>query len=74
MPGMTGVDLARRMLQMRPGLPIVLCTGYSNLVNEELAKSYGIKGFAMKPMIKRDISALSGRCLMINGQLRFKLG
>ncbi len=64
MPGMTGVDLARRMLQMRPGLPIILCTGYSNLVNEELAKSYGIKGFVMKPMTKRDISAMLRKVLI----------
>ena len=58
MPGMTGVDLARRMLQIRPDLPIILCTGYSNLVNEEQAKSYGIKGFAMKPLTKKEVATL----------------
>ena len=58
MPGMTGVDLARRMLQIRPNLPIILCTGYSNLVNEEQAKSYGIKGFAMKPLTKKEVALL----------------
>jgi YesN/AraC family two-component response regulator len=54
MPGMTGVDLAQRMLQIRPDLPIILCTGYSNLVNEAQAKACGIKGFAMKPLTKKD--------------------
>lgn len=58
MPGMTGVDLARRMLHVRPSVSIILCTGYSNLVDEELARSYGIKGFIMKPMTKKDISKL----------------
>ena len=58
MPGMTGLDLARRLLQIRPGLPIILCTGYSNLVNEEQAKMYGIKGFVMKPMTKKEIASL----------------
>jgi len=58
MPGMTGFDLARRMLQIRPDLPIILCTGYSNLVDEEQAKMIGIKGFIMKPMSKKDIGTL----------------
>jgi CheY-like chemotaxis protein len=58
MPGLTGVELARRMLRIRPDIPIILCTGYSNLVNEEQAKALGIKGFIMKPMAKKDIAQL----------------
>jgi len=58
MPGMTGMDLARRMLQIRSELPIILCTGYSKLVDEDQAKAYGIRGFAMKPLTKREIAAL----------------
>jgi len=58
MPGMTGLALAKRMLQIRPDIPIILCTGYSNLINEVQAKSYGIKGFALKPITKKDISKL----------------
>jgi signal transduction histidine kinase/CheY-like chemotaxis protein len=53
MPGMTGVDLARRMLHIRPDIPILLCTGYSSIINEEQALRYGIKGFAMKPLSKK---------------------
>ncbi len=58
MPGMTGLDLARRMLQIRPNLPVILCTGYSNLVNEVQAKAYGIRGFAMKPLTKKTLATL----------------
>ncbi len=58
MPGMTGVDLARRMLQIRPDLPVILCTGYSNLVDDAQAKAHGIKGFAMKPLTQKSIAAL----------------
>jgi CheY-like chemotaxis protein len=58
MPGLTGVELAGRMLRIRPDIPIILCTGYSNLVNEEQAKALGIKGFIMKPMTKKDIAQL----------------
>jgi CheY-like chemotaxis protein len=63
MPGMTGSDLARRMLQIRPDLPIILCTGYSNIISEEEAKAMGIKGFAMKPLAKKDIGALIRKIL-----------
>jgi len=48
MPGMTGSDLARRILQIRPFMPIILCTGYSSIITEEKAKSLGIKGFSQK--------------------------
>lgn len=58
MPEMTGVDLARTMLRIRPDLPIILCTGFSNLINEEQVKEYGIKGFAMKPLTKKEIAVL----------------
>ena len=63
MPGLTGVELARRMLRIRPDIPIILCTGYSNLVNEEQAKTIGIKGFIMKPIAKRDIAQLLRKVL-----------
>jgi CheY-like chemotaxis protein len=63
MPGMTGSDLARRMLQIRPGMPIILCTGYSSLITEDKAKSLGIKGFAMKPLAKKDIAVIIRKVL-----------
>jgi len=58
MPGMTGIDLARRLLQLRPDLPIILCTGFSSQVSEERAKALGIKGFALKPLSKKDLAVL----------------
>ncbi|WP_163339086.1 PAS domain-containing protein [Desulfopila sp. IMCC35008] len=63
MPGMTGSDLARRILQLRPKLPIILCTGFSNQISEEKAKIYGIKGFAMKPLAKKDLADLIRKVL-----------
>ncbi len=63
MPGMTGSDLSRRILQIRPGMPIILCTGYSSLITEDKAKSLGIKGFAMKPLAKKDIAAIIKKVL-----------
>jgi PAS domain S-box-containing protein len=58
MPNMTGMDLALRILKIRPDIPIILCTGFSNLVDEEQAKKCGIKGFAMKPLTKKEVSAI----------------
>ncbi len=63
MPGMTGADLARRMLRLRPEMPIILCTGYSNLITEDKAKSIGIKGFATKPLSMKSLTALIRRVL-----------
>jgi len=58
MPGMTGIDLARKMLQLRPDLPIILCTGYSSRLSKEQVRAYGIKGFALKPLAKKDIAEM----------------
>lgn len=63
MPGMTGIDLARRLLQLRPLLPVILCTGYSTQISEEKARSLGIRGFAMKPLAKQDIAGHIRRVL-----------
>ncbi len=56
MPGMTGIDLARRLLQLRPGLPIILCTGFSNIISEETAAHYGIRGYCLKPLTRVELS------------------
>jgi PAS domain S-box-containing protein len=58
MPDMTGADLARRMMRLRPDIPIILCTGYSNLIDEHSAKVLGIKKFALKPLTKGVIAKL----------------
>ena len=63
MPGITGIDLARKILEIRPDMPIILCTGYSSQISAEKAKSYGIKGFAMKPLNKNDITMLIRKVL-----------
>jgi PAS domain S-box-containing protein len=63
MPGMTGIDLTRRMLQIRPDIPIILCTGYSSIISEEKAKSVGVREFALKPVGKRDIAMLIRKVL-----------
>jgi CheY-like chemotaxis protein len=63
MPGLTGIDLSRKILQIRPRMPIILCTGYSSFIFEEQAKSEGIKEFAEKPMSKGVIATLLRKVL-----------
>jgi DNA-binding NtrC family response regulator len=63
MPDMTGADIARRMIQIRPGIPIILCTGYSTVISDEKAKSMGIKEFAVKPLSKKNMAVLIRKVL-----------
>jgi PAS domain S-box-containing protein len=56
MPGMTGAMLAREILQRRPDTPVILCTGYSDLINEEEALEMGIRRFLMKPLFMGDVA------------------
>ena len=56
MPDMTGRELAAELKSIRPDIPIILCTGYSDQINEENARTMGISAFLLKPIIMRDIS------------------
>ncbi len=56
MPQMTGKELAAEMLKLRPGLPIILCTGFSEIITEEAAKRAGIQAFIMKPIIMKELA------------------
>jgi len=51
MPRMTGLDLARECITVRPDMPIILCTGYSESVSEEMTRASGISAFLMKPVV-----------------------
>jgi signal transduction histidine kinase/ActR/RegA family two-component response regulator len=57
MPRMTGMELAQRMLQLRPDLPIILCTGYSESITRETALAAGIRAFLLKPIVARELAA-----------------
>jgi PAS domain S-box-containing protein len=63
MPGMTGDVLAAKLLELRPGIPIVLCTGYSENITEAKAKSLGIAAFALKPLVIEELAKLLRRVL-----------
>ncbi len=50
MPDISGFDMAKAMLHEKPNLPILLCTGYSEHVNADIARQNGIAGFMVKPL------------------------
>jgi len=56
MPKMTGEKLATEFMNIRRDVPIILCTGYSDQINEEKAKKIGIKEYLMKPIVIRDLA------------------
>jgi len=56
MPRLSGSDLARQILHLRPGQPVILCTGYSSYMNAEKAAEMGIKSFLFKPVSRRDMA------------------
>jgi CheY-like chemotaxis protein/anti-sigma regulatory factor (Ser/Thr protein kinase) len=57
MPGMTGDALTRELMSIRPNVPVIICTGYSQRLNPERAKQIGIKAFVMKPILINEIAA-----------------
>jgi CheY-like chemotaxis protein len=69
MPDICGTGLAEEILACRPGMPIVLCTGYSDQVNHDKARQLGIREFLEKPLTLGTLSAALRRALgKENGQ------
>ncbi|MFC1838078.1 PocR ligand-binding domain-containing protein [Thermodesulfobacteriota bacterium] len=56
MPNMTGEDLAKELMTIKTGTPVILCTGFSEKIDEEKAKEIGISSFVMKPIIANEIA------------------
>ena len=55
MPVLSGKELAKEIKSLRPDLPIILCTGFSELINEANARKSGIDAFLMKPYTVGDL-------------------
>ncbi|WP_319408054.1 ATP-binding protein [uncultured Desulfosarcina sp.] len=63
MPKMTGDKLAARMLQTRPDLPVILCTGFSSKFTEKEAAEIGVKALAYKPLVAAEMALLVRKVL-----------
>ena len=51
---MTGEDLGKELMRIRPDIPVILCTGYSDLISSKKATAMGFRGFIMKPFTLRE--------------------
>ena len=63
MPNMTGDELARELMRIKPGIPVILCTGYSARINQQKARAMGIRALVSKPVLRKDIAETIRRIL-----------
>ncbi|BCL62214.1 hypothetical protein DGMP_29070 [Desulfomarina profundi] len=63
MPEMTGIDLAGKLLDLQPGLPVILCTGFSEAINEMTVRSFGICEYVTKPVDKYTLAKVIRKAL-----------
>ena len=56
MPGMGGTQLAKKILEIRPDIPIILCSGYSEKLDKEKSKLLNIKAFIDKPILIKNLT------------------
>jgi CheY-like chemotaxis protein len=63
MPSMTGEQLARELISIKPEIPIILCTGFADEIDELRAKTMGVKGFLKKPVATGDLAEMVRKVL-----------
>jgi len=63
MPELTGVALAKKLLNIRHDIPIILCTGFSEEVTRENLQQFGIRDLLMKPIVLLELAQTIRRVL-----------
>ena len=53
---MTGEQLSKELMKIRQDIPIILCTGFSHIISKEKAREIGIRAFAMKPLVRKELA------------------
>lgn len=56
MPDLTGDRLAKRISEIRPDIPIILCTGYSNRLDHQNIANAGVRAILYKPLVKTELA------------------
>ena len=56
MPKMTGAEVARRAMAIRPDIPVILCSGFTKIVGESEAKAMGIRAILTKPLSRNELA------------------
>jgi len=63
MPGLTGVALAQKIFALKPGMPVIICTGFSEALTDGKARELGLAGYIMKPVVMGDFARVIRRAL-----------
>lgn len=63
MPGLTGEELAREALALRPDLPVILITGFSDTPARERLEALGVREVIYKPIRRSQLAEALGRAL-----------
>jgi len=63
MPRITGLELSKKLTDIRPGLPVILCTGYSDSFDEQEARDMGVREMLLKPSNAADLNTIVRRAL-----------
>ncbi|MBC2715485.1 MAG: PAS domain S-box protein [Desulfobacteraceae bacterium] len=58
MPELTGDKLSQQILELRPDIPIIICTGHSEHITEKRSREMGIKAFVVKPYLIHDLAKI----------------
>ena len=56
MPNMTGDILTQELLKIRPDIPVILCTGFSEKISNMKSAQIGVKKLLMKPLITNELA------------------
>jgi len=56
MPDLPGDDLAREVIRIRPDMPVIICTGFNQRLDEFKADVMGVKGLITKPFTIKDVA------------------
>lgn len=58
MPELTGEELARAIQQIAPDIPVIICTGFNENMNEERARQLGIRRLVYKPIVRNTLAEI----------------
>ena len=70
MPGMTGAQLAEKILALRPDIPIIMTTGYSDILTETEARELGVREYLLKPLSTARLTEVVRQVLDADGQTK----
>jgi YesN/AraC family two-component response regulator len=70
MPKMTGIELAKEILNIKPGFPVIICTGFKEKVCEEELQSLNIETLLIKPLNRQELAQIIRKVLDKRTQVR----